>query len=248
MSRGLRGARALVTRAIEDAPELETLLRARGAEPVSLPCLEFQDLSEGREHFVHFLETAPPDLVVVASPHAARLLRGLFPRGLRLAAAGAATAALLPEGALVPSHGVGAEALVAELAPGLRGKRVLIPRAEGGNPALAEGLVKAGALVETLTLYRTVSPESADPAVLARLRAGAIEAVSFASGSAARNFARLAGPQSAAQSAVACMGRLCAEEARAAGLRVDAVGEGGLDALCDALERALGSSASVPPA
>ena len=35
----LRGTRVLVTRAVEDAPEFEELLRARGAVPVRMPCI-----------------------------------------------------------------------------------------------------------------------------------------------------------------------------------------------------------------
>ena len=35
----LRGKRVLVTRAAEDAPEFEDLLRGRGAVPVRMPCI-----------------------------------------------------------------------------------------------------------------------------------------------------------------------------------------------------------------
>jgi uroporphyrinogen-III synthase len=136
---------------------------------------------------------------------------------------------------------VGADALVAELRDRVRGKRVLIARAEGGNPALVDGLRAAGAEVEALTLYRTVPVTTADPQALAALRKGEIDAVSFASGSAARAFAALTGPGSADRAAVACMGRRCAEEAREAGIRVDAVAAGGLAELCDALALAVQS-------
>ena len=66
-----------------------------------------------------------------------------------------------------------------------------------------------------------------------------MDAIAFASGSAARGFAALAGPASAERTAVACMGRQCAEEAGKAGLRVDAVADGSLPELCDAVVLAL---------
>jgi uroporphyrinogen-III synthase len=225
----------LVTRAAEDCPPLEELLRARGFAPVRMPCIAMEDLP--------WALPEPPDFVVVASPHAARRLRARLPAGLpgaRFAAVGEATAAALGlPSVLVPATGSGAEALLRTLAPLVRGKTVLLPRAEEGNPALAAGLAAAGARVISVALYRTVAAPSADPAVLALLRAGPISAVAFASGSAARGFVALAGAGAAAALSVACMGRLCADEARKAGLRVDAVADGGLPSLCDAIEAAL---------
>jgi len=226
----LRGTRVLVTRAVEDAPEFEELLRARGAVPVRMPCIAFEDVPRERPAVEGF------DLVVIASPHAARRFLDLIGRTsqIRFAAVGAATAAELPGPVLVPSAGAGAEALIAELADKVRGKRVLVPRAEDGNPALVEGLRSAGAQVETLTLYRTVTPRSAN---LDALRG--IDAIAFASGSAVRGFVALAGAEAAAPAAVACMGRNCAEQARKSGIRVDAEAAGGLAELCDALALAV---------
>jgi uroporphyrinogen-III synthase len=235
----LDGVQVLVTRAAEDAPELEALLRARGAVPVRMPCIAFEDGPDAAR-IAEIVRGGQADLAVVASPHAARRLLALCgPPTIPLAAVGAATARELPGEVLVPGQGVGAEALVTALSERVRGKRVLVARAEGGNPALVEGLRAAGAQVEALTLYRTAPARQADPAVLAALREGRIGAIAFASGSAARAFAALAGARSAQTAAVACMGRRCAEEAREAGIRVDAVAAGGLDELCDAVALAV---------
>ena len=147
---------------------------------------------------------------------------------------GQATAALLPGEVIVPRSGAGAAALLAELAPRVRGKRVLVPRAERGTAALIDGLVAAGAIVDALTLYRTVTPRSADLEVLA----GA-DAISFASGSAVRGFVALAGAGAARHCAIACIGGSTADEARAAGIRIDALGGEGLVELCAALALAV---------
>src|SRR3989440_49006 len=235
----LAGARVLVTRAAEDAAELEALLRERGAVPLRMPCIAFED-GPDVARIASVLRDRQADLVVVASPQAARRLLALDgARGVPVAAAGAATARELPGEVIVPRTGVGAEALVREISGRVRGRRVLIARAEGGNPALVDGLRAAGAIVEACTLYRTVTARQVDPEVLRALREGRVDAIAFASGSAARGFAALAGPASAERTAVACMGRQCAEEARKAGLRVDAVADGLLPELCDAVALAL---------
>jgi len=237
----LAGARVLVTRAAEDAAELEQLLRERGAIPLRMPCIAFEDGPDvGR--IAEVVRDKLADLVVIASPQAARRLLAICADpGLPLAAVGPATARELPGEVIVPKEGAGAEALLRELAGRVPGKRVLVARAEGGNPALVEGLRAAGAQVETCTLYRTATARRVDPGALRDLREGRVDAIAFASGSAARGFAALAGAESAAGAVVACMGELCAEEARKAGIRVDAVADGSLPELCDALALAVGA-------
>jgi uroporphyrinogen III methyltransferase/synthase len=229
----LQKKRILVTRAAEEAAELEALLRERGAISVRFPCIEFEhgpDLAE----IVRAVERRP-DLIIVSSPHAARRLTELvWPLDIPFAAVGAATAALLPGKVIVPHSGAGGEALLEELRPIVRGKRVLLPRAERGTPALVDGLRNAGALVGVLTLYRTVTPRAADRSVLRDL-----DAISFASGSAVRGFVQLAGAEPARRCAVACIGASTAAAAKEAGIRVDAYGGEGLTALCHALALAV---------
>ena len=235
----LAGLRVLVTRAVEDAPELEALLRERGAAPVRMPCIAFED-GPDVARIAAVVRSGRADLIVVSSPHGARRLLALCgPIRVPIAAVGAATARELPGDVLVPRQGVGADALVRELGGRVAGQRVLIPRAEEGNPALADGLRAAGAEVEALVLYRTVTALQAEPAALRALREGEIDAIAFASGSAARGFVALAGARGAGEAAVACMGRRCAEDARNAGLRVDAVADGGLGELCEAVALAV---------
>ena len=251
--------RVLVTRAAEDQAELAVLLAARGARPVALPCIAFAEPADPApiEEALRGLRSgAAPDFVVLASPHAAaRFLARIDPawlRGVRIAAAGEGTARRIIErgfAALAPARGVGGEALVEMLAPLVSGKDVLLPRAEGGNPALVAGLEQAGARVWAPALYRTVPATTADPEGARLLREGRIDAIAFASGSAARGFAGLFGPEAPGLSdraLIACMGRTCAADARAAGLHVDAVADGGLPELVEALETVL--STGRPPA
>jgi uroporphyrinogen-III synthase len=235
----LAGVRVLVTRAAEDAAELEMLLRERAAIPLRMPCIAFED-GPDVARIAQVMREKLADLAVIASPQAARRLLAICENpGVPLAAVGTATARELPGEVIVPKNGTGADALVRELRSRVAGTRVLVARAEGGNPALVAGLRAAGAQVETCTLYRTVTAPRADPAALRELREGRVDAIAFASGSAARGFAALVGADSAAPAAVACLGQLCADEARSAGIRVDAVADGSLPELCDALALAV---------
>jgi uroporphyrinogen-III synthase len=235
----LSGLRVLVTRAAEDAAELEDLLRERGADPMRMPCIAFED-GPDLSLIAKRVRERQADLIVVASPHAARRLVALCGViEVPLAAVGAATARELPGQALLPLRGTGAEALVRELGDRIAGRRVLVPRAEAGNPALLEGLRSAGARVEALTLYRTVTPREAPAATLRALRERLVSAITFASGSAARGFAELAGAPAAGGVAVACLGKQSADEAARAGIRVDAVADGGLVELCGAVALAV---------
>jgi uroporphyrinogen-III synthase len=251
----LAGRRILVTRAAEEPPTLDDLLRERGAEPVRLPCIAFappRDRSALDAALARLRAGRRPGFVALASAHAAdrfvTALReaGLDPAaalaGVSIVAAGAATVGHLANlglAARAPEGAVGAEAMIAAFAPEVPGQEVLVPRAEEGNPALVEGLARAGARVLAVPLYRTVPVSTPDEAAAALLRAGGIDAIAFGSGSAARGFASLFGPEAiglAAASRTVCMGEACAAAAREKGLRVDAVAGGNFGDLARAIE------------
>jgi uroporphyrinogen-III synthase len=103
------------------------------------------------------------------------------------------------------------------------GKRVLWPRARGARRTLALGLARLGAQVDELPLYSAAVPKEADAEALARLRAGEIDVVTFASSSAVRNLARMLGGDVSAleKPLIACIGPVTAATARKLGLRVD---------------------------
>lgn len=257
----LAGARVLVTRAAEERDPLLALLTARGAHPLPMPVIAFADPGDGAAlaAALDLLVREPPAAMAIASPTAARRLfealraRGVDPLSVlppgAVVVAGPGTARALDAlgfpGALLP-EGIGAaamaEALLACVPPGAR---VSVPRAEGGSRLVEERLRAAGADVRAFVLYRTVPVVSGAPGVsegLAALRTGGVDAIALGSGSAARALATLLGPEAitlCARPVVACMGEPTAREARAAGLRVDAVADGDFSRLVDALEQAL---------
>jgi uroporphyrinogen-III synthase/uncharacterized membrane protein (DUF2068 family) len=222
----LFGARVLLTRAAEDQATVATLIRERGGEALSLPCIAFAppgDPAPLAALLDGWARGEKPAVLALASPQAARRFlsaleaKGLAPAaalaGVLIATTGAGTAAELPmvspASLLVPDAGAGAEALVralsARLGAGLRGARVALPRAEEGNPELPALLAAEGAAVEVAPLYRTVPADAshlatldeAGQAALAALRANAVTGVLFGSGSAARGLAGLLGAEAA---------------------------------------------------
>lgn len=259
---GCSGTRVLITRTAEDNPALAALLAARGAVAISFPCIEFSDPAdmEPLDRALRCLSgPAAPHWVVLSSPQAvgrlvARLaVLGLSPieslRSCSLAAVGSGTAEALGvlglHASLVPDSGAGAAALAKALLPLVRGQRVLLPRAEQGSPVLAAALVAGGAEVLAVAAYRTLPAAASDPDGLRALRDGVVQGILFASGSAVRGFVALLGAEAAALAAkakVACMGARCAGEARALGLRVDAVAGGAFPELIDALCAALATA------
>jgi uroporphyrinogen III methyltransferase/synthase len=251
----MNGRRVLVTRPAEEPPALDDLLRELGAEPVRLPCIAFAPPTDRTlldAVLARLRAGARPDFVAIASAHAADRFvlelreAGLDPAaalsGVSIVTAGASTAQKLASLGLLaraPAEGVGAAAMVLAFGAEARGKEVLVPRAEEGNPALVDGFARGGARLTAIPLYRTVPATAKDPAAAALLRAGRIDAIAFASGSAARGFAALFGIEAASlalASRVACMGETCAAAARAAGLPVDAVAAGGFRDLARAIE------------
>jgi uroporphyrinogen III methyltransferase/synthase len=251
--RPLFGRRVVVTRAREQASELRVRLEDLGAEVLELPAIaldaidfELPDLS--RYTWVVFTSANGVDAFFEG---------GLAPAGLdaralgraRVAAIGPGTAnALARRGIradLVPERFVAESLLDAFPAPAPPDARVLLARAEVARDILPEGLARAGYAVDVLAVYRTVVA-APDPAVLARVRAGEVDAITFTSSSTVSNFCDIA-PVPHPQPLVVSIGPVTSDTARAQGLRVDREADPHtLDGLVTALVDALGSGPDEP--
>jgi uroporphyrinogen-III synthase len=258
----LTGKRIVITRPKAQAAALADKLAALGAEPIIFPTIQIAPVDDyapldaalgqlGQYQWIvftsanavaifwerlggHLPATVP---VAAASP--------IWPAPLQFAAVGPATArALEKRGAsakFVPDEYV-AEALAAGLGD-VAGQRILLPHAELAREALAAELRRRGATVDEIAIYRTL-PAAPDPAGLAELRRG-VDAITFTSASAARNFALMAGGAAFAGSPaiVACIGPVTAAAARQSGLPVDVVAaEYTFDGLVAALAKHFGQA------
>ena len=256
--RSLAGRRVAVTRPAGGEDGLSARLRQLGAEVLECPAVEIGPprALEPLDRALRAL--AETDWIAFTSANAvertcARARELELPVAAlarpRLAAVGAATAERLsrlvrpPD--LVPSRASG-EGLAAALAGEVRGRRVLVPRAEEGRVELLEGLARAGAEVASPAAYRTVAvaPEALGP-LAAALRAGALDALVFASPSAVRSVISALGEgrELLAGVALAAIGPTTAAELRAHGLAVAAEpAEPSGAALAEALAAALAAA------
>ncbi|MGE0816352.1 MAG: uroporphyrinogen-III synthase [Vicinamibacterales bacterium] len=165
------------------------------------------------------------DWIVVASARSVAALRraaGAWPRGVRTAAVGAATARALVEAGATPPPLVGeggAEPLWRVLGPAASwpGLRVLVPTTAGGRPFLADALREAGARVDLVEAYRMIP--RAPEAIRADWRAAAADAVVVASPRAAATLVAAVGREPlAALRAVVAIGATTAEALAALGV------------------------------
>ena len=187
----LTGWRVLVPRPVDRAGELIDLLRAVGAEPVSVPLIAIAppadpgpldlaliDLGRSRFSWVGFTSVNAVDAVI---RRAAELgVDPAVPADTRVAAVGAATTAALRNAGLPvdlqPAGAGSAEALAAQWPTARPGESVLLPRSDIARPGLPEALPAKGYRVEAVIAYRTVvQPLSAE--LTADLRADRFDAI-----------------------------------------------------------------------
>jgi len=236
-NRPLFGKRVLITRTRRQASTLARLLSDEGAIPVELPSIEIDPIEdrEAVDAAIETLRTGGYAWCGFTSANAVELFfeqlaeRGLDSRAFasaKIAAIGPATARALEELGLradvVPAEYV-AEAVVEAMrilvSPG---DRVLLPRAESARAELVSGLEALGATVDEVPIYRAAVPSEASPEVLAELREGRIDVVTFTSSSTVRNLVAMLGDSSALERPlIACIGPITTKTAREAGLRVD---------------------------
>lgn len=189
----LVGRRIVVTRPRHQQAELTEVLTSVGAEVVSMPLIDIVEVPSG----ISTLRTQLADAeniawVVVSSPNGARLVAALHEEGCALpavAAIGEATADAIGHAVDFVSRRANAASLVEEFPTG--DGNVVVVQGERADSTLVDGLARKGWTVVRCDVYRTIDTEPTDDE-LARARGA--DAVVFASGSAATNWARLVGP------------------------------------------------------
>jgi uroporphyrinogen-III synthase len=230
--RALGGIRVAVTRPDDAGTRLVSGLEEHGADVAVVPLIGIGegdarglDDAFGREH----------DWVVLTSANGVRAAGDRLRRAgnARFAAVGPATAdalrALGIEPAFVPDRFAGDA--IADGLGDLRGRTVLLPRADIADPVLVEELRARGAAVETVVAYTTTALEPDERGVAALREA---DVVLLASGSAARALASLGLPLGRAL--IACIGPKTENVAREVGLEVGLVAD---EATAEGMIRAL---------
>ncbi len=209
----LFGKKIIVTRSRTQASELVRALEDSGAQVIEFPTIKivppdsYNESDRAIKKILNFQlsdSSLPYDWVIFTSTNGVEhfferlnVLGGdsrVF-KGIKIAAIGSATGEKLGSFGLkadfVPEE-YRAEAIIEGFKKfGIKGKQVLIPRAEVAREVLPEKLAELGAKVEVATAYKTVADESKVEEVKNLLEKKEVDMVTFTSSSTAKNFVEL---------------------------------------------------------
>ncbi|MEM9365318.1 MAG: uroporphyrinogen-III C-methyltransferase [Planctomycetota bacterium] len=254
--RPLFGMRVLVTRPKSQCESLAESLRERGADVVEAPAIEIGAADEFHLERLDAAITELPqtDWVVFGSVNAVdhfihRLRqRNLDARafgGTRIAAIGKRTADRMSDSFLsvdlVPKA-YAAETLADEMVPLVKGKRVLVVRADRGESSWVDRLSAAGADVKSVAAYRNIDVTEPPEGIANQIVTGDFDWVTATSSASVRNIIRwLDGRRP--QTRLAVISPVTAAAAEAAGWKPDAVGR---PHTTDGLVEAMVSATHIP--
>lgn len=234
----LFGKRIVLTRPREQAREFSQLLAAYGAEPVEVPTIQIVPPATWQEIDEAVTRLTTYQWLIFTSVNGVRpFMERLHAAGkdaralanLRLCAIGPRTAQELGTHGLTPDivpTEFQAEGIIAALTGvGIRGNRILIPRAEVAREILPEQLRELGAVVDVIPVYRTIAPAVDVASLTQQFHDRRMAVVTFTSSSTVRNFVEVFGGRDVvipllAGVVVACIGPITAGTAKEYGLTV----------------------------
>lgn len=190
--------RILVTRPRAQADSFVEGLRVAGFEPICFPVIEIRSIEDNPELNQALAHITNYDWIVFTSVNGVEVVFDKFPFPLSGEMAGVGFTAIGPKTAdalkmrgvtpdFVPEKYV-AEAILPGLGD-LRGKWVLLPRAEIARKALPDAIVKAGGMAHEIVVYQTL-PAAIDVQGLDALKTG-VDVITFTSASTVENFVAL---------------------------------------------------------
>ncbi len=245
-------SRILVTRPRAQADEFMQGLREAGFDPIPFAVIEIRPMENNPDLDRALANLGSYDWIVFTSVNGATAVLSRMPEGTKLprvAAIGPKTAEILRKRGVAPEF-VPKEYVAESILPGLgdvKGKRVLLPRAEIARKALPDVICAAGGMADEIAVYQTLPGES-DAVGLAAIRQG-IDWITFTSPSTVENFgeivrrARLDPLQLPGQPRIACIGPITEKAARDAGFAVALVAK---DYTTEGLIRALQTAKNAP--
>ncbi len=194
--------RILITRPRAQAADFVNQLREAGFEPILFPVIEIRPLENNAalenaiqniEHYAWIVFTSANAVPPTVSPLFLRKWAEspAGTRGVKIAAVGTKTAAALRQHGLEPDF-IPAEFVGVKIMAGLgdvKGKWILLPRAEIASRDLPEAIRSAGGIAHEIVVYQTL-PAAVDLDGLAALKSG-VEVVTFTSPSTVQNFAAI---------------------------------------------------------
>ena len=239
--RPLFGRRVVVTRTREQASDLVAQLEEQGAEVLEYATIHIEPVDDYRIVDAAIAEIGRYQWLLFTSINAVtHFFRRLFAlghdsrllSGVSIAVVGKATADELGKyglkADLMPDKFTGEGLAEALLQTGMRGSRILLPRALRASGILPEMLADAGAHVTIAPVYRNVPLPDHGEALRDQLLEGSIDAITFTSSSTVTNFLSLIDAASGdelrrllGKTAIAAIGPITADTIRNHGLPVD---------------------------
>ena len=233
--RPLFGQRILVTRAREQASRLTEELEAAGAQCVEAPTIRitepdsFAALDEAIleiNHYTWLAFTSPNGVKAFFSRLKLQGKDARYLGSLKVAVIGSETAAELERCGIVADV-VPAEFRAEAVAAALEGKvgpqdRVLIARAAEAREVLPQELIRFGAAVDVVPVYKTVLGDADSGQLTEMLAAGEIDMVTFTSSSTVTNLLAILGGKAKellSNVKIACIGPVTADTCREHGLQ-----------------------------
>lgn len=232
----LFGKGIVITRPEDQAGEFAALLQEEGARVIRFPAIEIAppESWEGLDRAIERIESY--HWVIFTSANGVRFFfsrlreRGRDVRdlkGLRICTIGPATARAVEERGLrvdiIPEEYISEGILAAFKGRDLRGKKILLPRAEVARDVLPEGLEKLGASVEAVTAYRTIRSAYRKSDLQPLIEEGKVDVITFTSPSTVMHFREIMGKDFRLPEKVkiACLGPVTAAAAKKHGYSVD---------------------------
>ncbi|NWG08168.1 MAG: uroporphyrinogen-III synthase [Chloroflexi bacterium] len=223
--------KVLITRPRAQADDFADKLRAAGFEPIFFPVIEIRPVEDNTALVRAIGHLEKYAWVVFTSVNAVNAIFPLTPtplplgegQGVRVSAIGPKTAEALRQRGIEPDF-VPEEYVAEAILPGLgdvRGKWILLPRAEIARADLPEAIAKAGGIPHEIVVYRTL-PANVDMEGLNALKSG-VDVITFTSASTIENFVALCKQHGLDplnlpnHPFIACIGPITAQAAREAG-------------------------------
>jgi uroporphyrinogen-III synthase len=206
----LSGCRVLVSRAKKQAGVLSLALEDLGCEVISIPFIEIRKPSSNKPLDGALRNVGDYDWLILTSINGVEAMfermakRKVAKRALnhlKIAAIGPATKSAIEKRGLTvhatPKEYV-AESVVNMLRTRVKGKRVMLVRAKVARDVIPRELRKAGATVDVIEAYETVTPKASEKRLRAVLKSKRKpHAITFTSSSTVKNFVGLLGLRSA---------------------------------------------------
>jgi uroporphyrinogen III methyltransferase/synthase len=231
----LFGKGIVITRPESQAADMRRLLWQQGARTIPfstisiVPPESWQALDQALErletyYWIIFTSANGVHFFFRRLKETGRDIRDL--KGIRICTIGPATASTLEAMGLrvdlVPDAFISEGVVKAFEKIDVKGRKILLPRAEAARDVIPEGLSKLGAAVDIVTVYRTLASKHKKEELEPLMEAGKVDVITFTSPSTVTNFMAIMGEgfKLPPQIRIACIGPVTAAAVKKAGLPV----------------------------